>query len=117
MQRRYIGVLLSFHINLGSPPNSRIAIILGRGSMRLAPLYIWMEACTAEIKTEDTLLHHWISILAVGQTKHITGSIEHFNNLDFRRWHHLVMGSPLNTNSSKITHRYMFHLRTEMLGG
>jgi len=32
-----------------------------------------MEACTEEIKI-DTLLHHWISILAVGQTKHITGS-------------------------------------------
>jgi len=27
-----------------------------------------------------SLLNHWVSILAVGQIKHINGSIEHFNN-------------------------------------
>jgi hypothetical protein len=43
-----------------------------------------METCTEELKIEDTLtlLHHWISILAVGQTKHITGSIEHFSTIE-----------------------------------
>lgn len=50
--------------------------------MRLVPLYICMETCTEELKIEDTLLHHWISILAVGQTKHITGSIEHFSTIE-----------------------------------